>query len=114
VEWQASFSQDRPDWNLTWGVDAFGGWRQTAYRFNAIDTQKLKTFVRPFLEWKPAPDLVVRTEIGNFTKRGFRRTRQVFDGVRTPGEEPLRIEDRDQQFGRMVVMRVRKTLGAQG
>jgi outer membrane receptor protein involved in Fe transport len=112
VDWEATFSQDVPDWRMTWGVDAYGGWRETSYRFNAIDTIKLKTFVRPFVEWRAQPDLVVRAEIGNATSRGLRRTRQVFDGVRTAGEAPLRIEDRDYQFGRMYYVRVRKTFGA--
>ncbi|MDZ4375836.1 MAG: TonB-dependent receptor [Phenylobacterium sp.] len=112
VEWEASFTQDLPDWRMTWGVDAFGGWRQTSYRFNSIDTAKLKTYVRPFAEWRAQPDLVIRAEIGNLTGRGLRRTRQVFDGLRTAGEAPLRIEDRDYQFGRMYYIRVRKTFGA--
>ena len=112
LEWEASFTQDVPTLRMTWGVDAFGGWRQTSYRFNSIDTTKLKTYVRPFVEWRAQTDLTVRAEIPNVTSRGLRRTRQVFDGARSAGEAPVRIEDRDYQFGRMYYVRIRKTFGA--
>ena len=110
LEWEAHFSQDLPQWRATWGVDAFGAWRETYYRFDEISTDKLKTYVTLFAEWKPKPDLLVRAEIQNATARGFRHTRQLYSGPR--GANPLTaIDDRDIQVGRIFYVRVRKSFG---
>ncbi|HEY8574167.1 TonB-dependent receptor plug domain-containing protein [Phenylobacterium sp.] len=110
LDWNASFVHDIPRWNLSWGVDSFGAWRQTYYRFNLIETVKLKTYVKPFIEWRPAPDVNIRFEIGNATARGLRRTVQVYPGPRSEGGQPI-IIDRDYQPGRTFYFRVRKTFG---
>jgi outer membrane receptor protein involved in Fe transport len=111
VEWEAHFSQPLPRWNANWGIDAFGGWRQTFYRADAIEDQKLKTYVTPFIEWKPRPDIQLHFEIENITERGYRDTRQAFAGVRSAN--PLAfVDDRDAQFGRIFYFRVRKYFGA--
>lgn len=111
IEWEATFSQDLPRWNLTYGVDAFGAWRETYYRVSTIQTIKLKTYVRPFAEWRVQPDLVVRFELPNVTSRGLRRTVEIYDGPRDLNPTPIRIEDQDYQFGRMYYIRIRKTFG---
>lgn len=110
VEWEAQFTHDLPSRNLTWGVDVFGGWRETYYRFDEISTDKLKTYVVPFAEWKPRSDIVIRAELQNATKRGFRHTRTVYDGPRNTSEVAY-VDDRDIQFGRMYWVRIRKTFG---
>lgn len=110
LEWEAHFTQDVPAWNATWGVDAYSAWRETYYRYDQIQTRKLKTFVVPFYDWKPRPDLSIRFEVRNATSRGFRNTRQVFTGPRDAN--PLQfIDDRDVQFGPMYYVRIRKALG---
>jgi hypothetical protein len=111
VEWEATFSQDLPQWRMTWGVDVYGGWRETNYRFNEVATFKLGTFVRPFAEWRARPDLIVRFELPNITERGLRRTRTVYDGPRG-SSAVLFTDDRHLDFGRMYYVRVRKTFGA--
>jgi len=86
------------------------GWRETSYRSNQVSTSKLKTFVKPFAQWKPMPDLAARVELPNLTERGFRKTLTVYDGPR--GANPIAyVDDRDYQFGRMYYIRVRKTFG---
>ncbi len=110
LEWEAHFSQDLPQWRANWGVDAFGAWRETHYRFDQISTDKLKTYVSLFGEWKPKPDLLVRVEIQNATARGFRHTRQIYSGPRNTS--PLVAnDDRDIQVGRIFYVRVRKSFG---
>ena len=110
VEWNATFSHDVPAWKMTYGADAYGGFRERYYRFNSIDTLKLRTYVRPFAEWRLQPDLQLRVELPNITERGLKRTLQVFDGPRGANNPaPVRIEDREYQFGRMYYIRVRKT-----
>lgn len=110
LDWEAHFSHDLPQWRLTWGVDAYGGWRETYYRFNEVNVRKLKTFVTPFVDWKARPDITVRAEIQNATERGFHRTGYRYAGPR--GTAPLEyVDDRDIQFGRIFYVRVRKTFG---
>ena len=111
VEWEATFSQDLPQWRTTWGVDVYGGWRDTSYRFNEVSTFKLGTFVRPFAEWRVRPDIIVRFELPNITERGLRRTRTVYDGPRG-SSQVLFTDDRKLEFGRMYYVRIRKTFGA--
>ncbi|RAK64315.1 TonB-dependent receptor plug domain-containing protein [Phenylobacterium kunshanense] len=111
LEWNATFSHDLPQWRMSYGVDAYGGWRRTFYRFDQVETVKLKTWVRPFAEWRPQPDLFVRFELPNVTSRGLRRIREVYDGPRDTGQLKF-TEDRDLQFGRMYYVRIRKTFGA--
>jgi outer membrane receptor for ferrienterochelin and colicin len=111
LEWEATLSQDVPQWRLTWGVDVYGGWRETSYRFNEVSTFKLRTFVRPFVEWRARQDIIVRFELPNITERGLRRTRTVYDGPRG-SSAVLFTDDRELDFGRMYFVRVRKTFGA--
>ena len=110
LEWESHFTQDLPGWRATWGVDAYGAWRQTYYRFDEISTDKLKTYVTLFGEWKPRADLLVRVEIQNLTERGFRHTRQVYAGPRNTSPLDF-VDDRDIQVGRMFYVRVRKSFG---
>jgi outer membrane receptor protein involved in Fe transport len=110
LEWEAHFTHDLPQWRMNWGVDAFGAWRETYYRFDEIELRKLKTYVVGFVEWKPRTDLSIRAELSNLTERGFRNTRYHYDGPR--GAAPFAyVDDRDIQFGRMVYVRLRKTFG---
>lgn len=111
VEWEAHFSQPLPRWNLNWGIDVFGGWRQTVYRVDAIEDVKLKTYVIPFIEWKPRRDIQLHFEIENITERGLRDTRQAFAGARNT-HGLLFVDDRDAQFGRIFYVRLRKYFGA--
>jgi len=112
LDWNATFSHDLPAWRMSYGVDAYGGWRETSYKVSVIETVKLKTYVRPFAEWRVTPDLVVRFELPNVTSRGLRRTVEVFDGPRNLNPVAARIDDQDYQFGRMYYVRIRKTFGA--
>ena len=111
LDWNASFSQDLPRWNASWGVDVSGGWRESSYRFDLIETTKLRTYVKPWAEWRPRPDLNVRVELPNVTSRGLRRTDYVFPGPRGGPGVP-EVQDRDIGFGNMYYVRIRKTFGS--
>jgi hypothetical protein len=110
VDFNVSFVQDIPSRRLSWGVDLYGAWRETYYRFDIIETVKLRSFVRPFVEWRPSPDLNIRFEIPNATARDFRRTVHIYPGPRSAGGQPV-IQDRLSEPGRMFYFRVRKTFG---
>lgn len=110
LEWEAHFSQPIPSWNANWGVDAFGAWRKPYYRADVVENVKLKTYVTVFYEWKPRPDIQIHAEIQNATERGLRDTRSVFQGARSAGRLGY-VDDRDQQFGRIAYVRIRKYFG---
>jgi len=110
VDWNATYTHDVPAWKMTYGVDADSGFRETSYSFNRVRTTKLRTFVRPFAEYRPRPDLNIRLELPNVTARGLKRTVLTYPGPRNAGGAPS-LDDRDYSPGRMVYFRVRKTLG---
>ena len=111
VEWNATYTQDLPAWRVSYGVDAFGGRRETAYSFNRVRTTKLNTFVRPFAEYRPRPDINIRLELPNVTARNLHRTVVSYSGPRNAPGSVASMEDREYQPGRMVYIRIRKTLG---
>ncbi|WP_310540450.1 TonB-dependent receptor domain-containing protein [Phenylobacterium sp.] len=108
LEWEAHFTHDLPQWRMNWGFDVFSAWRETSYKYNAIYTDKLKTWMVLFAEWKPRPDLNVRAELNNVTERGFRHTTTAYAGPRSTSAVK-HVDDRDIQFGRGLFIRVRKT-----
>jgi outer membrane receptor protein involved in Fe transport len=112
VDWNLSFSQDLPSRNMTFGVDMYGGWRKTAYRFNFIETVKIKTYVKPYWEWKPRPDLSVRVEVPLATHPQVRLRDEIkiFPGPRSAGGIPD-VQDRTFTFPRSWYVRVLKTFG---
>jgi outer membrane receptor protein involved in Fe transport len=110
LEWEANFTQDLPRWNASYGIDVFGGWRQTYYRFDLIDTYKLTTYLKPFAEWRPRPDITLRVELPNITGRGFHETLENYPGPRNlPGAPD--ITTRDLMFSRGFWIRVQKRFG---
>jgi outer membrane receptor protein involved in Fe transport len=109
TDWDAHYSQ--PIGKFTYGVDAYGGWQERYYRFNAIQIDKLGTYVTPFVEWKPRPNLSWRIELDNVTARGFKHTFENFNGPRSTS--PLAVvEQRTVHPGRMFYLRLRKTFGS--
>jgi outer membrane receptor protein involved in Fe transport len=110
VDWELHFIQDVPSHHLNWGVDAFGGWREAYYRFDQIEVTKLRTFVVPFVEWKPRPDLMLRVELQNVTSRDLAKYQFNYAGPRNAN--PLdTLASRRYENGPIVYMKLRKTFG---
>jgi hypothetical protein len=109
-DYQLHFSQDLPRWKSNWGVDVFNRWTETYYRFNEVDTYRLKTWVTLFYEYKPRSDLSVRAELENVGGRGFERILQVYSGPRDTSAIQY-VDDRRQDFKPYLYLRVRKTFG---
>ena len=108
--WDLSFSQDLPAKGVKWGVDAYGGWRRTYYRFSEIETLKLRTFVVAYIDYKPRPDITVRAAIENATSRNFERITESYSGARNTSG--LAYKDvQDLEFGNIFFLRIRKTFG---
>ncbi|WP_425994450.1 TonB-dependent receptor plug domain-containing protein [Caulobacter sp. DWR1-3-2b1] len=110
IDWELAFSQDLPAKGVKWGLEAYGAWRETYYRFSEVETYKLRTFVITYVEYKPRPDITLRAEIDNLTARNFVRINQGYSGPRTTA--PLAYTDtQNLEFGRIFFLRVRKTFG---
>ncbi|MBI1200078.1 MAG: TonB-dependent receptor [Phenylobacterium sp.] len=95
IDWNVSFSQDVPRWNMTWGVDVYGSFRERYYRFNQIEDFKLSALVRPYIEIRPRDDLNLRLELFNATQRGLRDYTATYPGPRNAGGAPD-VQARDQ------------------
>lgn len=108
VDWELNFTQDVPSRHLNWGVSAYGGFRETYFRFDQIETVKLRTFVVPFVEWKPRPDLMLRLELQNITSRDLAKYQFDYAGPRN--SSPLdTLASRRYENGPIVYMKLRKT-----
>jgi outer membrane receptor protein involved in Fe transport len=110
IDFNIHFVHDIPSRRLSWGVDLFGAWRETYYRFDSIDDHKLHSFMIVFAEWRPQPDLSIRAEVDNATSRDWRQTIRTFPGPRSQPGAPD-IQARNTRPGPMFYVRVRKTFG---
>ncbi|MFZ5671233.1 MAG: TonB-dependent receptor plug domain-containing protein [Pseudomonadota bacterium] len=80
--WDLVFTQDLPAWKINWGVEAYGGWRETYYRYNRVETVKLRTFVAPYVEWKPVAGTSLLLQVQNATSRDLVRQQDFYAGPR--------------------------------
>jgi hypothetical protein len=67
-------------------------------------------YLTTWIEKRLQPDLVVRLEVGNWTKRGIRIATHIYDGPRNTGRLAF-TDDRDLTPGHNFYFRVRKTFG---
>jgi len=112
LDWNATFTWDMPRYKITWGVDAFGAFKETTYRYNLVYTRKLNTYVKPFIEYKPQPDLNIRLELPNVTRRNLHDTYEFYGGLRTAGADATSVDDkRTNQTPGGTFLRIRKTFG---
>jgi outer membrane receptor protein involved in Fe transport len=110
LRWNGNITHELPEWRLSYGVDYDGGFSETYYRFNLVEQFKLRTFVRPFIEWRPAPDMNIRAEVLNATSRGIRSIQTIYPNGRN-NPVGARIEDLERQPGPTFTLRIRKTFG---
>jgi outer membrane receptor protein involved in Fe transport len=110
-DWNASFTWDMPQYKISWGADVFGAFRESYYRYNLVEQFKLNTFVKPFIEYKPRPDLNIRLEASNATRRDLHDIFYIYPGLRGPGAQPTFIDDRRTNTINSFFLRVRKTFG---
>ena len=112
MDWNATFTYDMPAQKITWGVEVYGAFRESQYRYNLVREFKLNSYVKPFLEYKPRPDLNIRVELPNVTRRSLHDTFYIYPGLRTASAQPSFIDDRrTSNTTGATFLRVRKTLG---
>lgn len=109
-DWDLTFTQDIPAWKINWGIEAYGGWRETYYRYNRIETVKLRTFVAPYIEWKPRPDTSLMFQIQNATSRDLFRQQEFYSGPRDLSPLVGR-ESRQYDNQPLIYVRLRKQFG---
>lgn len=103
------FSQDLPQWRLSWGIDAAFRTLERFYRFDEIDSNRANTVFTLFADYKIRPDLTLRvqTDLG---RSHLIARREVFAGPR--GLDPLQfIDQQNHGFGPIIFTRLRKTFG---
>ena len=113
IDWSVNFSQDLPEHHASVGFDLYSGWRQTSYRFNFVENLKIKSFLKPYAEWKPRPDLSVRVELPliNHPKTRLRDEIMIFNGPRTAGARPDAVQERTFIYPYSWYIRFRKEFG---
>jgi outer membrane receptor protein involved in Fe transport len=112
LEWNVHYSQDLPQWGTSLGFDLYSGWSQESFRYNYISDVKLhNAYLITWVEKRLRPDLTLRVELQNVTKRGIRIDTKQFTGPRNIGVLDY-IDDRDLIPGHSVYVRLRKTFGS--
>ncbi len=109
-DWEAHFTQTLPRLKARWGFDAFGQFQQTSYRYNEIDTDKYKTYLGLFAEYKPRSDLIFRFELKDANGQGIEHSRDVFFGARNNTAADY-ADVQNLHVGRFVYFRITKTFG---
>lgn len=107
LDWKLDFTQDLPALKSTWGINVFGGFRETYYRFDEIDVLKLRPQIQVNYEVKPARNVSVRLELNNISNRPLEQTFNVYSANRP---SPLAYVDwRSERSGPEIHLRLRKT-----
>jgi hypothetical protein len=106
--WQFRFSQDLPKRNMVWGVDGNMRMQDTSYRINEVRSNIKREFLILYTEWKPRPDITIRTELTNPTNRQRLRYRQQYVGPRSANILAY-DERRTWTYGPTFALRARKT-----
>jgi hypothetical protein len=99
-------THDLPQWNVSWGIDAYPLARELFFRFNEIDTNRVGGSADLYVDYKPRPDLALRLQV--FTANDYDVERAIFFGPRDLFS--LRSQDiQKRTFGPLIFIRVRKT-----
>jgi hypothetical protein len=77
-----SFTRDMPGGKWSWGASTNCANENSRFRFNEVRTSRFEQYFEGFVEWKPRPDLTVRTTLSNWTSRNVTRERTIYKGSR--------------------------------
>ncbi len=91
LEWNLNVSQVLPRQGASFGFDLYSGLSQKSFRYNYVSAVKLhNAYLSTGIEKRLQPDLVLRVELQNLTKRGNRTATAIYDGPRNSGSQDLR------------------------
>ncbi len=105
-----SFTRDMPGGRWSWGASTNCKTESSRFRLNEVRTNRQEQYFEGFVEWKPRPDLTVRTTLSNWTSRNVTRERVIYKGSRADNTVD-RIEYRTLPFEPYLFLQVRKRLG---
>lgn len=107
---QFVYEQDVAEWNSTFSLSYFKGWRETYYRLGEIDRYHIgNQYISLEWDYKPTKDLTLTLSAANLLPFKFYRERQVWDAER--GVSPIDYtEFRTVQSQPRLYLRVRKAL----
>ncbi|HEY2658904.1 MAG TPA: TonB-dependent receptor plug domain-containing protein [Caulobacteraceae bacterium] len=111
LELEAHFTQDLTKLKSSWGLDFLYGWTETYYRFNEVDIFHYGPRFGAFFEYKPTDALSIRAEASNLLSQGFVRSIAYYDGPRGGVTPPSLVDTRDQQYGPVIMLKVRQAFG---
>ncbi len=106
-EGTVDFSQDLPQWKLTWGGELNVGWSERYYRFDQIETDTLPLQGEVYVEVRPHPGWTIRTEAYDLGG-GFNRTLSNWTTIRAAGLGYDAMDVRDLSIGPTLRVRVRR------
>jgi hypothetical protein len=109
-DYELHFTQELPRLKTDWGIDVFNRWTETYFRFNEVDTYKLKTVVGGFVEYRPQRGLSLRAELYDLDFRGSQRVLNVYTGPRNTSP-PAYVDNRKEGFDPYIRLRIRKNFG---
>jgi hypothetical protein len=105
-----SFTRDMPGGKWSWGASTNCENENSRFRFNEVRTFRYEQYFEGFVEWRPGPDLTVRTTLSNWTARNVTRERTIYKGSRADNNVD-RVEFRSLPFDPYLFIQVRKRLG---
>jgi hypothetical protein len=105
-----SFTRDMPGGKWSWGASTNCAQENSRFRFNEVRTNRFEQYLEGFVEWKPSPDLTVRTTLSNWSSRNVSRERVIYKGSRADNVVD-KVEYRTLPFEPYLFIQVRKRLG---
>ena len=109
LDMEAHFIQELPSIRSDFGVDLQGGWTETYYRFDEVDTIHFGTRINAYFEYKPTPAWRIRIQGINLFSQGIQKTYAYSDGPRNAFPVASLVDYRSQQIGPLVNIGVRRT-----
>ena len=109
LDLEAHFTQDLPMISSDFGVDLAGGWTETYYRFDEIDTIHWGARINTYFEYKPTPAWRIRIQGINLFSQGIQKTYAYYNGPRSPFPTVALVDYRNQQIGPLINVGVRRT-----
>jgi hypothetical protein len=110
-----SFTRDMPGGKWSWGVVTNCAQENSRFRFNEVRTSRFEQYFEGFVEWKPRPDLTVRTTLSNWSSRNVTRESDDLQGLARRQQQvavnSAEIEYRSLPFEPYLFIQVRKRLG---
>lgn len=110
LEAKVGLTHDIARWHTRWGVNYVLAEKETTFKIDEVETDRVPDRVDAFVEYKPDAAWMLRAFAKNITSSPVVRMRSIYDGLR--GSAPLRyIERRELNSGPYVGVTIQRTFG---